>query len=65
MMGYPVVPEHLCLTGQCDCESAKQCKFKRCAKCDNPLDPTGKAFDDGRWYPEHQRCPDCGGGVRP
>ena len=51
-----------CLSGLCDCASAKECKFPRCENCDSILDSAGKTLDDRRSY---ERCPDCGGPLDP
>lgn len=53
------VPED-CLSGVCDCKNASECKFKRCANCDNIMDDKGNTLDTA-WAEEHNRCPDCGG----
>src|SRR5690348_4584036 len=36
----------LCLTGECDCASAAQCKFARCKNCDDPVSADGKTLVD-------------------
>lgn len=53
----------LCLTGNCNCRSASECKFARCKNCDLPTDVEGKTLTDrcgsGEIF-EDRICPDCG-----
>lgn len=52
-----VLPQD-CRSGSCDCEGAKNCKFKRCENCDDLVDENGKWIDDDEY---HGECPDeCG-----
>jgi hypothetical protein len=60
-----VLPED-CRSGSCDCERASQCKFKRCANCDDLVTAEGKWIDDNEWHGEHTTpCPDCGAPLSP
>ena len=60
-----ILPED-CRSGACGCESAAQCKFKRCDNCDELVDDAGKWIDDNEWHGEHcDPCPDCGAPMKP
>lgn len=52
----------LCLTGNCSCRDASECKFARCKNCDMPAGPDGKTLTDwcgsGEIF-EDRICPDC------
>lgn len=59
-----ITPED-CLSGQCDCNGADNCKFTRCKNCDLPVMQDGKAFPlvDYWHYAQYHKfeCPICGG----
>lgn len=51
-----------CLSGECSCKSAKECKFLRCYNCDFPVGQDDKTLVD-HWCETEKLevCPDCGG----
>jgi hypothetical protein len=51
-----------CRSGSCDCEGARNCKFPRCANCDNIM-RNGKWIDDDQYHHWESagHCPDCDG----
>lgn len=59
-----ILPED-CRHGLCDCTSAEECHFARCANCDE-ITKDGKWIDDNEWHGEHPDwCPDCGAPLVP
>ena len=54
----------LCLTGNCNCQGAVECKFARCKNCDACVGEDGKTLEDwcgGGEIFEDRICPNCGG----
>jgi hypothetical protein len=49
-----------CLSGECVCRDASECRFKRCGNCDYPVSGDGKTLVD-HVCDDHDICPDCDG----
>lgn len=49
-----------CLKGKCVCNSASECRFKRCGNCDYPTTEEGKTLVDHSCR-DYETCPVCDG----